>query len=90
MIQPHEGNYRIAQQGIRAIRHVLDQVLAAPTVPAPSSDGVSTQDLGGEEIDFAGMGLLDNIDIDDRAPFLDWLDGTADGREPWLAWMNFS
>lgn len=89
MIKPDEGNYNIAQQGGRAIRRVLDQVLSVPSTPVTSKEDTSIQGTEAEN-DFAGMGFLDNIDIDDRAPFLGWLDGAADGHEPWMAWMNFN
>lgn len=90
MIQPDEGNYTIAQQGRRAIRHVLDQVLSVPGAPLNFSNEDSAQGYGGEEIDFAEMGFLDNIDIDDRAPFLGWLDGTSESHESCMAWINFT
>lgn len=89
-MQPEEGNYEIAQQGQRAIRRVLDQVLSAPNV--------FTFPLAAEPIEFnisestlVDADLLDSIDIDDRGPFLDWLDGTMDAQEqPWLAWMSLN
>lgn len=90
MIQPDEGNYNIAQQGRRAIRHVLDQVISVAFAPLTSGQDDLVQGNGDEEIDFAEMGFLDNIDIDDRAPFLGWLDGTTEAHEPCMAWMNFT
>lgn len=89
IIQPDEGNYRIAEQGRRAIRHVLDQVLSVDSlsaIPISSDEDLDTQ----EQISF-DESLLNNVDIDDRGPFLDWLNGTAEQcHEPWLTWMNFS
>ncbi|KAJ6172709.1 Transcription factor [Penicillium chermesinum] len=91
MVGPNEGNYQIAQQGQRAIRHVLDQILSAPnatpaplTAPTPISD---TDMSAGQEVLCAE--LLDNMDVGDRVQFLHWLDGRADTHEPWLTWMNF-
>ncbi|KAJ5183839.1 Transcription factor [Penicillium capsulatum] len=90
MIQPDEGNYKIAQQGGRAIRNVLDQVLSTPAVPFSLGRDAVIPDTEPEEIDFVGMGFLDSTDFNDRAPFLGWLEGTADGQESWMAWMDFS
>lgn len=90
MIHPNEGNYQIAQQGHRAIRHVLDRVLAAP-IPA-AAPGFAATPVSGPDMDDPDTlcpGILDNIDIDDRVQFLDWLDGRAESHEPWLTWTNF-
>jgi chromatin structure-remodeling complex subunit RSC3/30 len=91
MVQQDDGNYQIAQQGHRAIRHVLDQVLSAPTCKRADSSALnSTTELNLDESALAHSGLLDGIDLDDRGSFLEWLDGTADFHEPWHAWMNLS
>ena len=89
MIQPDEGNYRIAQQGRRAIRHVLDQVLSVDSLSAVPI--TSEEPLGMQEQILFDDSLLNNVDIDDRGPFLDWLNGSPEQcHEPWLTWMNFS
>ncbi|KAJ5618987.1 Transcription factor [Penicillium lagena] len=89
MIQPDEGNYRIAEQGRRAIRHVLDQVLSVDSLSAIPATSDEELDIH-EQISFEES-LLNNVDIEDRGPFLDWLNGTAEQcHEPWLTWMNFS
>lgn len=90
LIKPDEGNYNIAQQGKRAVRRVLDQVLAAPTLPPlpPASD--PAVELGFTEPSFMDSDLLNGIDVDDRGPFLDWLDGSLDVQEPWLSWMSLN
>ena len=90
MVEPDEGNYHIAQQGRRGVRHVLDQVLSGPSDTVLPSASDSAMDCDFRETGFIRSGLLDGIDIDDRGPFLDWLDGTADSHEPWVAWMNFN
>ncbi|KAJ5660607.1 hypothetical protein N7507_007058 [Penicillium longicatenatum] len=91
MVQQDDGNYQIAQQGHRAIRHVLDQVLSAPLCKwADSSALNSTTELNLDESALVHSDLLDGIDLDDRGSFLEWLDGTADFHEPWHAWMNLS
>ena len=89
MVQQEDGNYPIAQQGHRAIRHVLDQVLSAPTWAASSALD-STTELDLDESGLLNSDLLDGIDLDDRGPFLEWLDGPTEFHEPWHAWMNLS
>ncbi|KAJ5937502.1 Transcription factor [Penicillium verhagenii] len=91
MVQHDDGNHRIAQQGQRAIRHVLDQILSAPIQAVPSMyDSTIGLEIGESGPVLMNSDLLEGIDVDDRGPFLEWLEGTTDFNEPWLAWMNLS
>lgn len=90
MVGPNEGNYQIAQQGRRAIGQVLDQILSTPTpIPVPAMAISPTSNPDSNERGMLCPELLENIDVEDRVQFLDWLDGTADTHEPWMTWMNF-
>ncbi|KAJ5591965.1 uncharacterized protein N7459_002334 [Penicillium hispanicum] len=88
MVQPDEGNYQIAQQGQKAIRHILDQVLSARHEPGSTASYVFQESDRKQEI--VDTDWLDGMDFDDGGLFADWPGGTADSHEPWLAWMNFS
>ncbi|KAJ5917133.1 hypothetical protein N7466_010687 [Penicillium verhagenii] len=91
MVQHDDGNHQIAQQGQRAIRHVLDQILSAPIQAVPSMyDSTIGLEIGESGPVPMNSDLLEGIDVDDRGPFLEWLEGTTDFNEPWLAWMNLS
>ncbi|KAJ5187961.1 Transcription factor [Penicillium cf. griseofulvum] len=85
IINPQDGNYRIAQQGQRAIRHVLDQVLSAETLSSVIED-TGTRD---RPIDDAN--LPDGVNFDDHDLFLGWLDGNMQHMsDSWLGWVNFT
>ncbi|KAJ5779910.1 hypothetical protein N7457_005070, partial [Penicillium paradoxum] len=79
IIKPHEGNYRVAQHGRKAIRHVLDQVLSI-------EDDHGTSDKSGRDDN-----LLDDVNIDDHELFLGWFDENMQhASDSWLAWVNFT
>lgn len=85
IIDPHDGNYRVAQQGQKAIRHVLDQVLSVEAVSSVIED-TGTSD---KAIDDAT--LLDGVNFDDHDLFLGWLDGNMQHMsDSWLGWVNFT
>lgn len=77
--------YRVAQQGQKAIRHVLDQVLSVEGLSSAVEDTETSDKL----IDDAS--LLDSVDIDDPDLFLGWLDGNMQHMsDSWLGWVNFT
>ncbi|OQE41131.1 hypothetical protein PENCOP_c005G04419 [Penicillium coprophilum] len=83
IIKPHDGNYRVAQQGQKAIRHVLDQVLSA--------DGISSvvEATGTNDKLIGDASLLEGVDFDDHDLFLGWLDGNMQHMsDSWLGWIN--
>lgn len=85
IVMPHDGNYRVAQQGHKAIRHVLDQVL--------SVDGISSvvEDTGTSDKLIDDSSLLEGVNFDDHDLFLGWLDGNMQHTsDSWLAWVNFT
>ncbi|KAJ5493522.1 hypothetical protein N7463_009609 [Penicillium fimorum] len=85
IINPHDGNYRVAQEGQRAIRHVLDQVLSAGGLSSVVEDTGASDKL----IDDAN--LLDGVNLDDHDLFLGWLDGNMQHMsDSWLGWVNFT
>ncbi|KAI3234256.1 hypothetical protein CBS147310_4733 [Penicillium roqueforti] len=87
IIQPNDSNYmyRVAQQGQKAIRHVLDQVLSVEGLSSAVEDTETSDKL----IDDAS--LLDSVDIDDPDLFLGWLDGNMQHMsDSWLGWVNFT
>jgi hypothetical protein len=90
VVQPDEGNYQIAQQGQRAIRHVLDQVLSMPVISTLPIVSDSTLGVETSIFDPVGLHLLEGIDINDRDQFLDWLDGTLSVHDPCLAWTSLT
>jgi chromatin structure-remodeling complex subunit RSC3/30 len=85
IIAPHDGNYRVAQQGQRAIRHVLDQVLSVNSGPCSISAGpVAGHKLTEDD------NLPHDMNADDDL-FLGWFDGSMPQMsESWLAWVNFT
>ncbi|CAI7588873.1 unnamed protein product [Penicillium viridicatum] len=83
IVKPHDDNYGVAQQGQKAIRHVLDQVL--------SVDGLSSvvEDTGTSDKLIDDSSLLDGVNFDDHDSFLGWLDGNMQHMsDSWLAWVN--
>jgi chromatin structure-remodeling complex subunit RSC3/30 len=85
IINPHDGNYRVAQQGQKAIRHVLDQVLSVEALSSVIED-TGTSD---KAIDDAT--LLDGVNFGDHDLFLGWLDGNMQHMsDSWLGWINFT
>lgn len=85
IVKPHDGNYRVAQQGQKAIRHVLDQVL--------SVDGLTSvvEDTGMSDKLIDDSSFLDGVNFDDHDLFLGWLDGNMQHMsDSWLAWVNFT
>ncbi|KAF9253849.1 transcriptional regulator family: Fungal Specific TF [Penicillium roqueforti] len=87
IIQPNDSNYmyRVAQQGQKAIRHVLDQVLSVEGLSSAVEDTETSDKL----IDDAS--LLGSVDIDDPDLFLGWLDGNMQHMsDSWLGWVNFT
>lgn len=90
VVHPDEGNYHIAQQGQRAIRHVLDRVLSVPVIPALPVVFDTTLENDPSEFDPMGPQLLEGININDRDLFLDWLDGTQVAHDSCLAWTSLT
>jgi chromatin structure-remodeling complex subunit RSC3/30 len=85
IIETHDCNYHVAQQGQKAIRHVLDQVLSVEG----SSSVVEDTGMSDKMIDDAN--LLDGVDFDDHDLFLGWLDGNMQHMsDSWLASVNFT
>ncbi|KGO40681.1 Transcription factor, fungi [Penicillium expansum] len=85
IIKPHNPNYRVAQQGQKAIRHVLDQVLS---IDGPSS---IVEDSGTNDKFIDDASLRDGVNFDDHDLFLGWLDGNMQHMsDSWLSWVNFT
>ncbi|KAJ6043032.1 hypothetical protein N7460_004387 [Penicillium canescens] len=85
IIAPHDGNYRVAQQGQRAIRHVLNQVLSVNSGPCSISVGPAAGHKLTEDDN-----LPHDMNTDDDL-FLGWFDGSMPQMsESWLAWVNFT
>ncbi|OQD97268.1 hypothetical protein PENVUL_c084G01138 [Penicillium vulpinum] len=85
IIKPHDGNYRVAQQGQRAIRHVLDQVLSVEGLSSIVEDTRTSEKL------ISDASLLDGVNFDDHDLFLGWLDGNMQHMsDSWLGWVNFT
>lgn len=85
IIETHDCNYRVAQQGQKAIRHVLDQVLSV------ESSSCVVEDTGTSDRIIDDANLLDGVDFDDHDLFLGWLDGNIQHMsDSWLASVNFT
>lgn len=74
LVQPHEGDYEIAQQGARFIRRVLDRVLS-PECPQPAP---LTPDID------LSVDWLGSCDLDGNFDFLAWFDNIHWKQEPLL------
>ena len=86
MIRPDEGNYRLAQQGQKAIRHVLDQVLSAEQLP-PAIDGNDWSDIVARNDD----NIFDGMNVDDNGLLFSLVDGSMQQMsDSWLTWVNFT
>lgn len=86
LIRPDEGNYRVAQQGQKAIRHVLDQALSAEQLP-----------LAMNENDWRGAmtrnddNIFDDMNVDDNGLLFSLVDGSMQHMsDSWLTWVNFT
>jgi chromatin structure-remodeling complex subunit RSC3/30 len=85
MVGPHDGNYRVAQQGQRAIRHVLDQVLSTNN----GSSNISLGPISGQRI-IEDDNLSHDMNVDDDL-FLGWFDGSMPQMsDSWLTLVNFT
>ncbi|OQD82260.1 hypothetical protein PENANT_c022G00561 [Penicillium antarcticum] len=85
MVSPQDGNYRVAQQGQRAIRHVLNQVLSVNSGPCNIATDTSQGNKPAQDDN-----LVHDMNADDDL-FLSWFDGNmAQMSESWLAWVNFT
>ncbi|KAJ5343699.1 Transcription factor [Penicillium brevicompactum] len=86
MIRPDEGNHRLAQQGQKAIRHVLDQVLSAEQLP-PAIDGNDWSDIVARNDD----NIFDGMNVDDNGLLFSLVDGSMQQMsDSWLTWVNFT
>ncbi|CAG8122121.1 unnamed protein product [Penicillium olsonii] len=86
MIKPDEGNFRVAQQGQKAIRHVLDQVLSAEQL-SPMID----ESQWGDGLVRSDDHLLDGVNFDEHDLFFNLMDGGMQQiSESCLTWGNFS
>ena len=86
MIKPDEGNFRVAQQGQKAIRHVLDQVLSAEQL-SPMID----ESQWGDGLIRSDDHLLDGVNFDEHDLFFNLMDGGMQQiSESCLTWGNFS
>jgi chromatin structure-remodeling complex subunit RSC3/30 len=85
IIKPHEGNYHVAQQGQRTIRHILDQVL--------STEGLSCDmraESRADDLSIPDETVLNSVDLDNHDMFLGWLDENIQMSESWLTWVNLN
>jgi len=86
IIKPDEGNYLVAQQGQKTIRHVLDQVLSGEQPPTVIADN-----SGRSERPTNDDNQLDGVSSDNQDLFLSWFDGSMQQMsESWLTWVNFT
>lgn len=86
LLKPDEGNYRVAQQGQKAIRHVLDLVLSGEQLPT-----VITDNPEGSQRPMNEDSLLESVNTDDHDMFLSWFDGSMQQMsDSWLTWVNFT
>ncbi|CAG8230804.1 unnamed protein product [Penicillium salamii] len=86
MIKPHEGNFRVAQQGQKAIRQVLDQVLSAEQLPPV----IDESQWGGTMVR-NDDNMLDGVNLDEHDLFFNLVDGGMQQMsESCLTWVNFS
>ena len=84
--KPHEGNYHVAQQGQRAIRHILDQVLSTKGLSCDMGANSREDDLSVPDVN-----LSNNADLDNHDLFLRWFDESMQQMsESWMSWVNFN
>jgi chromatin structure-remodeling complex subunit RSC3/30 len=85
LLKPDEGNYRVAQQGQKAIRHVLDLVLSGEQLPSAIFDNAERGQSSGND-----DSPLDGVNSD-HDMFLSWFDGSMQQMaDSWLTWVNFT
>jgi chromatin structure-remodeling complex subunit RSC3/30 len=83
MIEPADGNYEVSQHGRKALRHVLDRVLADPVELLDRVDATGDVALDAD--------VVGDVGLDDGMQILEWLDGNVDYRqEAWVNWLSFS
>jgi chromatin structure-remodeling complex subunit RSC3/30 len=86
LLKPDEGNYRVAQQGQKAIHHVLDLVLSGEQLSSAVTDNSE-----GYQRPMNEASLLDGVNTDDHDMFLSWFDGSMQQMsDSWLTWVNLT
>lgn len=74
-VGPGEGNFSICNQGRRALKKVLDQILSPQPLPAPSGPGVPDQPFDDVSLYFP---------TGNDAEFLQWLENVEWDKGGWL------